>query len=234
MKNELELAALATSRRFSEKSFFFASPPAKPRLRRTYRARGVALPVFAPTSFSRRDPGRPKPRFQRIGAVDFCRSQGFVRGSPRDVLPREPFLAKILTSDLRSKGFVSGSPRDALLSRETRRRGFWSQQLLRASALPCKALRQAKILFRVATRPPCLARPCARLRFCFALRHLARAKTSSTPAACQPFCRALSCLQLAPARSQDFVRERRAPLLKNLSSGFCASARCGRRPCVTL
>ena len=109
MKNELELAALATSRRFSEKSFFFASPPAKPRLRRTYRARGVASPVFAPTSFSRRDPG-PKPRFQRIGAVDFCRSQGFVRGSPRDVLPREPFLAKILTSDLRSKGFVSGSP----------------------------------------------------------------------------------------------------------------------------
>ena len=110
MKNELELAALATSRRFSEKSFFFASPPAKPRLRRTYRARGVASPVFAPTSFSRRDTGRPKPRFQRIGAVDFCRSQGFVRGSPRDVLPREPFLAKILTSDLRSKGFVSGSP----------------------------------------------------------------------------------------------------------------------------
>ena len=145
------MAALATSRRFSKKSFFFASPPAKPRLRRTYRARGVASPVFAPTSFSRRDPGRPKPRFQRIGAVDFCRSQGFVRGSPRDVSPREPFLAKILTSDLQSKGFVSGSPRDALLSRETRRRGFWSQQLLRASALPCKALRQAKILFRVAT-----------------------------------------------------------------------------------
>ena len=214
MKNELELAALATSRRFSEKSFFFASPPAKPRLRRTYRARGVASPVFAPTSFSRRDPGRP-----------------FSGSAP---LTSEPFLAKILTSDLRSKGFVSGSPRDALLSRETRRRGFWSQQLLRASALPCKALRQAKILFRVATRPPCLARPCARLRFCFALRHLARAKTSSTPAACQPFSRALSCLQLAPARSQDFVRERRAPLLKNLSSGFCASARCGRRPCVTL
>ena len=179
------MAALATSRRFSEKSFFFASPPAKPRLRRTYRARGVASPVFAPTSFSRRD---PKPRFQRIGAVDFCRSQGFVRGSPRDVLPREPFLAKILTSDLRSKGFVSGSPRDALLSRETRRRGFWSQQLLRASALPCKALRQAKILFRVATRPPCLARPCARLRFCFALRHLARAKTSAARALpCQDF-----------------------------------------------
>ena len=205
------MAALATSRRFSEKSFFFASPPAKPRLRRTYRARGVASPVFAPTSFSRRDPGRPKPRFQRIGAVDFCRSQGFVRGSPRDVSPREPFLATILTSDLRSKGFVSGSPRDALLSRETRRRGFWSQQLLRASALPC-----------------------ARLRFCFALRHLARAKTSSTPAACQPFSHALSCLQLAPARSQEFVRERRAPLLKNLSPGFCASARCGRRPCITL
>ena len=55
--------------------------------------------------------------------------------------------------------------------------------------------------------------------------HLARAKTSSTPAACQPFSRALSCLQLAPARSQEFVRERRAPLLKNLSPGFCASAR---------
>ena len=34
---------------------------------------------------------------------------------------------------------------------ETRCRGFWSQQLLRASASPCKVLRQAKILFRAAT-----------------------------------------------------------------------------------
>ena len=34
---------------------------------------------------------------------------------------------------------------------ETRCRGFWSQQLLRAFASPCKVLRQAKILFRAAT-----------------------------------------------------------------------------------